>query len=239
MNNFRITSILTLLGMLLASLLASCTASTYQDDSRYVEKSLDLEPFQKIRFEGAYNIKLIQSDSQSVVLSTSESLHDRIRVWVEDGTLRIKTRGNHIQSEEIKVNLSVRNLEEIKVEGGAQLLTEGYFDLGQFKLNVEGGANINMKIKADTFTAYAAGGVNIELEGVATQFTAISEGAGNIDADNLEARFVRCKVSGVGNASVYATEKLDATVEGVGKIGYRGNPTINKSVSGIGWVYRK
>jgi hypothetical protein len=50
---------------------------------------------------------------------------------------------------------------------------------------------------------------------------------------------VICRVSGVGNASVYALKNLDATLEGVGKIGYRGDPVIVKKVNGIGAVYKK
>lgn len=239
MKFFKITSIFTLLGILLATLLSSCTTSINRDHSEFIKKSFDVEDFSSIKFEGAYNIKLAQGDEQSVEVNTSERLHDRIRVWVENGRLHLKTRGNNINSDEILVTITFENIEDIKVEGGAYLTTVGYIDVDNIEINVEGGANIDMKIKADKISTHAAGGVNMEFEGVANEFSAFSEGAGNIDADNLEAKYVKCKVSGVGNASVFATEKLDATVEGVGKIGYRGNPEIEKNVSGIGLVYRK
>ncbi|MBN1927058.1 MAG: DUF2807 domain-containing protein [Prolixibacteraceae bacterium] len=239
MRLLKISSIFTLLGILLATLLTSCTASINRDHSEYVEKNFEVEDFSKIKFEGAYNIKLTQGDEHSVVVKTSEQIHDRVRVWVDDDRLNFKTRGNNINSDEILVSITFKNIENIKIEGGAYLSTVGYIDVDDFEIDVEGGANIDIKIKADRISTHAAGGVNMEFQGVANEFSATSEGAGNIDADNLEAKYVKCKVSGVGNASVFATEKLIATVEGVGKIGYRGNPDIEKNVSGIGLVYRK
>ncbi|HPR60433.1 MAG TPA: DUF2807 domain-containing protein, partial [Prolixibacteraceae bacterium] len=101
------------------------------------------------------------------------------------------------------------------------------------------GANVNMQTKANYIRVKAEGGVNIEIEGVSDELVAISEGAGNIDADRLTAKNVSCRVSGVGNASVYATNELNATIEGVGRIGYRGNPVVNKKVSGIGVVHQR
>jgi hypothetical protein len=239
MRLLKTYSIFTLLGILLASLLASCTTSINRDQSDFVKKTFEVEEFSQLKFEGAYNINLVQGEEQEVIINTSERLHDRIRVWSENGKLHIKTRGNNISSDEILVEITFHKLDDIKIEGGAYLSTRGYIDVNDINIDVEGGANIDMKIKANKITTAAAGGVNMEFEGITNEFIASSEGAGNIDADNLEAKFVRCKVAGVGNASVYATERLDATVEGVGKIGYRGNPEINKNVSGIGLVYRK
>jgi len=38
---------------------------------------------------------------------------------------------------------------------------------------------------------------------------------------------------------VYATDELDVTVSGAGRVTYSGNPKVNKRVSGRGQVIRK
>jgi hypothetical protein len=235
----KASSIWVLLGILLATLLSSCTTDMRRNRVEYIEKSYETESFTKIKFEGGYNIKLIQGDKNAFVMNTSEVLHDKVRIWVDNEMLYVKTKVNNIGTDEIKLTITVNNLESIKIEGGVFLTTVGFLELKEFDLEVEGGANIDMKINSESFRAKASGGVNMELEGTTNLFTAISEGAGNIDADHFEAKIVDCRVAGVGNASVYATEKLDAKVEGLGKIGYRGNPEITKQVNGIGMVYRK
>lgn len=234
----RVSSIFVLFGIFIASLFSSCTTDVRRSQSEYIEKDYEVESFNKIKFEGGYNVKLIKGEKPSFVMNTSQELHNKVKIWVEDGTLHVKTKVNNLGSDEIKLTITVKELENIKIEGGVFLTTSGILEVKDLNLEVEGGAHIDMKLKCESLRAKASGGVNMEFEGTTDRFIAITEGAGNIDADHFEAKDVECRVSGVGNASVFATEKLNATVEGVGKIGYRGNPVINKQVNGIGMVYR-
>jgi hypothetical protein len=239
MKLFRISSIFILLGILLATLLNSCTANMRRSNSVTIEKDYGVDDFNRIKFEGAYNVKLIQGEKPSFVMTTTEQLHNKVKIRVEDSTLYVKSKINNLGTDEIKLLITVNRLEDIKIEGGVFLTSVGFLELKDLNLIVEGSAFINLKLNAEQLRTRASGGVNMEFEGKTDRFYAISEGAGNIDADHLESRIVECRVSGVGNASVFATEKLDATVEGLGKIGYRGDPTVSKQVSGIGMVYRK
>lgn len=203
------------------------------------EKEYDAKDFKRIDFEGAYNIELTQGDATSLTMNTTEELHDKVRIWVSDSVLNVKTNVKNISSDEIKIFITFSQLENIYVKGGAFLKTTGFVDLNDLDIRIEGGASVDMHVTAKKINARAEGAVNMEFQGVVDEFRAISEGAGNIDADELQAKFVDCRVSGVGNASVYATEELNAKVEGLGKISYRGNPTLYKKVDGIGVVYKK
>jgi len=234
-----ISSIFVLLGVLLASLLNSCTTDVRRGQTEYIEKDYNVDSFNRIKFEGAYNVKLIQGEKATVVMTTTKQLHEKIKIRVDNNVLYIKSKINNLGTDEIKLLVTVKDLEDIKIEGGVFLTSLGFLELKDLNLTVEGSAYINLKLNAEQLRARASGGVNMEFEGKTDSFYAISEGAGNIDADHLESKIVECRVSGVGNASVYATEKLDATVEGLGKIGYRGDPSVNKQVNGIGMVYRK
>jgi hypothetical protein len=235
----KISSILVLLGIFLASLFSSCTADMRRNRSVMVEKDYKVENFTKIKLEGGYDVKLVKGDKPSFFMNTTPELHDKVKIWVEDGLLHVKTKVNNLASDEIRLTITVADLESLKIEGGAFVTTVGYLDVKDLDIDVEGGAHIDMKINSESLRAKASGGVNMEFEGKSNNFTAITEGAGNIEADRFEAKDVNCRVSGVGNAAVYATEKLNATVEGVGKISYRGNPEISKQVNGIGMVYRR
>lgn len=239
MKTLKISSIFIWLGILLASLLTSCTSDINRSKLGYVDESYEFDDFKKIKLEGGYNVKLIQGDSCQVTVTASEDLQKNIKVTVEDELLRIKTQTKNIGTEEVKITITFKNIDDIKIEGGVLLTTPQVIKLNNLALNVEGGASIEMQMFADTFRAKAAGGVNMEFSGKVNEFTAISEGAANIDADHLESQDVICRVSGIGNASVFALKNLNASVDGVGKIGYRGDPEIVKKVNGIGAVYKR
>lgn len=232
-------TLLVLFGALLSGTLTSCTSSLKHSNDRTFEKEYDVENFNMIKLEGAYNVEISQGNTESFTMETSEELHEKVRVWVSDDMLHVKTNVKNISSDEIKLLITIKDLSYLKVEGGAFITTNGFLKFEDLDVQIEGGAHIKMQLTANKLKARAEGAVNMEFEGAAEELIAISEGAGNIDADELKAKRVECRVSGVGNASVFATEELDARVEGLGKIGYRGNPTLYKKVDGIGLVYKK
>jgi hypothetical protein len=59
-----------------------------------------------------------------------------------------------------------------------------------------------------------------------------------LDAIDLKTRKVDIKIEGVGAASVIATGNLSASISGIGKIRYKGEPEVFKKIEGIGLVSR-
>lgn len=239
MSRLSFRSVWVLLGILLATLLTSCTSSLRHSTGKETSVGQDIEEFNSIVFEGAYSIELTQGSENTVTVVTTEELQDKVSVWTANKVLNVKSNIKNIGSDEIKVNITFVELNDVAIKGGAFMKTNGFVKLDDFNIKIEGGASIDMKVTAQKIKAKAEGAVNMQFEGITNEFNAISEGAGNIDADKLEAKFVECRVSGVGNASVFATEELNARVEGLGKISYRGNPTLYKKVDGIGVIFRK
>ena len=79
------------------------------------------------------------------------------------------------------------------------------------------------------------GNVNLS-NGNASDLEISLSGVGNIDAQNYQIQHVTINHSGVGNAKIWVTDSLKGSLSGVGKISYKGNPTIAVNVSGVGKV---
>jgi hypothetical protein len=235
----KIASIFFYLGVLLSMLFSSCNSTSSRADNTYDGQQYGLNSFDRIKLSGAYVVDIVQGEEASLTVKASERDHRETRAWVEDGMLYVKSRNKNLSTKEIKLEISVKELKRLWVEGGVNLATVGYLELDSLDLLFQGGANVNFKTKANIVKVKAEGGVNIVLEGVANELIAITEGAGNIDADQLQVKIATCRVSGIGNATVYATEELNATIEGIGRIGYRGEPVVTKQVSGLGVVHRR
>ena len=78
---------------------------------------------------------------------------------------------------------------------------------------------------------------NVTLsEGNATDLAITLSGVGNIDAQNYQVQNVTVEQSGVGDAKIWVTNSMNGTLSGVGDILYKGNPTVNIKVSGVGKV---
>src|SRR5262249_37320437 len=84
------------------------------------------------------------------------------------------------------------------------------------------------------------GAVDLQSSGQTKLVEIRLAGAGNVDAKELHAETVTVNSSGAGSVSVYASEKLDANLTGVGNVEYYGNPkTVNRRISGVGSIQAK
>ncbi|MBN1986565.1 MAG: DUF2807 domain-containing protein [Prolixibacteraceae bacterium] len=208
-----------------------------QDDSGWESKTYELNDFEKIQLEGGYQVYLIQGKENSLLVKASDAdVFDYLKITSDAESLKLKVDREHFNFDRIRLYITFETLERIDIEGGVKLKTKGYLDLNDFAIHVEGGAKIEMNIKADDVEVISEGGVLFELDGVAKSLDVRVSGAGHIDAGELKTKNVTFRVEGVGTGNVYATDKLYAQIEGVGKIKYRGNPEVTKNIEGLGSV---
>jgi hypothetical protein len=151
-------------------------------------------------------------------------------------SLSLTITKKHFDFDKLILYITFTELEEIDLEGGMCLETVGYVNLKDFYLHVAGGADIEMNLKANNVRVVGEGGVKIELDGIADNLSATISGAGYLNANDLKTKRTDCRIEGACAASVYATDYLNASISGVGKIRYKGNPEVIKKVEGLGLV---
>lgn len=212
-----------------------CSAATknWDDD---IERTYEVSNFDKIYLEGGYKVILQQSASPGLRIKADEEAFEYIRVESNERTLRLTITKKHFDFERMILYISFTDLRKLHVEGGVKLETVGFVDLDEFDLEVEGGALVEMGMKVNDLTVIGEGGVSFKLRGVAKKLQARISGAGRLDAEDLKTETVSFKIEGAGWGSVYATDYLDAQINGVGKIKYKGNPRIDKDIQGVGIV---
>ena len=66
-----------------------------------------------------------------------------------------------------------------------------------------------------------------------------TSGAAKIDTHNLRASRAVVDSSGASKVDIDASEQLDVTVSGPSTVTYRGDPVVNKNVSGPGKVEKR
>lgn len=232
----RITSLTFALGLLVSKLLAAPVVPVEQSWDDNDTRTYKVQPFNKIYLEGAYKVILEQGTQPGLRIKTDEDNFQYIDVQSDAQSLNLKVTKKHFDFDELILYVTFNNLEKLVVEGGINLETKGYIDLKDFYLLVEGGASIEMNMKADHLKVIGQGGVKFELDGIANELDASIAGAGYLNALDLKTKKTDVRIEGVGAGSVYATDVLNATISGVGKIRYKGDPQVYKKIEGIGIV---
>jgi hypothetical protein len=232
----RISSLIFALGLMVARLFASPVEPVQQnwDDSNI--RTYQIQPFSKIHLEGTFKVVLEQGSLPGLRIKTEESNFKYIDVTSDSQSLSLKITKKHFDFDELILYITFKELEELYVEGGISLETKGYVELKDFYLHAEGGANIQMNLKANKVKIVGQGGMKLEFDGVADELEASLSGAAYMDAIDLKTKKTEIRIEGVGTGSVYATDELNATISGVGKIRYKGDPKVFKKVEGIGLV---
>jgi len=234
----RITSLIFALGLLVSKLFASPVMPVEQPWDDTDIRTYSIQPFTKIYLEGTYKVILEQGTQCGLRIKTDEDNFKYIDVQSDAESLSLKIVKKHFDFDELILYITFKDLEKLVIEGGINLETKGYIDLKDLYLHVEGGANIEMNIKAKRIDVAGQGGVKFEFDGIADELISSISGAGYLDASDLKTKKCDIKIEGVGAGSVYATESLNATISGVGKIKYKGDPQIYKKIEGIGVVSR-
>lgn len=234
----RITSLTFALGLLVSRLFADPVVPVGQSWDDSDTRTYHVQPFTKIYLEGAYKVILEQGTQPGLRIKTDEDNFQYIDVQSDAQSLNLKVTKKHFDFDELILYITFKDLEKLVIEGGISLETKGYVDLKDFYLHVEGGASIEMNMKADHFTLIGQGGVKFEFDGIANELDASIAGAGYLNAMDLKTKKTDIKIEGFGAGSVYATDVLNATISGVGKIRYKGDPQVYKKIEGIGLVSR-
>lgn len=185
------------------------------------EQRRALPAFHSVSIQGPVMLVLDAGKAQSVVLRGDDKFFNRVDTKVVDGKLLItfprdKKNNMHLDSD-MKILIGVPALKAFFVEGA-----------GSAELNNLSGEFVDIGFQ---------GAGRLAANGKVGQLKLNAQGVGDVDTKGLLAQRANVNFEGIGAVKVYASERLDASVQGMGSLNYYGNPrTVNKSVDGIGSV---
>lgn len=208
-------------------------------DGQVVSKSHTIKSFNTIDLYGAYNVTLAKGTESSISLDTDENLHDLVYVESDGGVLKISSqRESVLRPSRMDLHIVYADrLEKISVSGACKLSANEKLITEKLHLNLSGASDLHLELEVESMLTSVSGAGNIHLRGMATSHHIELSGASNLRAEALITKITNVSLSGAGSAQVYATERLDASLSGVGKIEYGGDPKekfIN--TSGLGSI---
>jgi hypothetical protein len=156
---------------------------------------------------------------QSLLVRGSDKFLNGLTSEVVNGELRLRMRDKSVTTthDDQRIVIKLPQLRAFDAEGA-----------GEIKLN---------NIRSERLDVNYRGAGSMAISGQVKTFKMSAEGVGEVDSKALVANDVDIRFQGVGDVKVYAKDRLDAKVQGMGSLSYYGNPrVVNKSVAGIGSV---
>ncbi len=214
-----------------------------QGSGNVITETRQVSSFDSIDLSGSGEVIVTQGGSESLTIETDDNVMQYVRAEVEGGTLKlglvtgIQTGVNVQSTSRLVFYVGVDDLKGLNISGSGHIESDGV-DTNSLGAVVSGSGNIQIaELSASEVKTEISGSGEINLAGdVSAQNVTIS-GSGKYQGGDLCSETVKVSVSGSGNATVCATESLDADVSGSGSVNYYGQPSsINTSGSGSGKI---
>ncbi len=240
-NNLIHRPVFMIMMMAIALNLSSCQftdANAIKGSGELTTESHTLGFFSEIDLRGAYSVTLSQGGNAMLTIETDDNLHELIKVELIDEKLSIVSdRETVLRPTRMDLFITYPEIHQLSIQGAGKVTTTEKILTDNLFLDMSGAADLHLDIETESLHTRVSGAGNIYLRGMATHHHIELSGASNLKADELICKHTIISLSGAGSAAVYASETLKASMSGVGKITYHGDP-IEKTIkkSGLGSI---
>lgn len=238
-KNRHIKLVIIIMGAFLLSACSITGLNVTRGSGEITTQIRSVSEFDAIQINGAGELIISQGNSESLEIQAEDNIIEELTSDVQGSTLILGFRDNFLRrqiipTERITYNLEVVDLSEVTINGAADMDIKS-LETGSLALIINGAGNITVnQLISDRLTVEISGTATIEVEGQVSQQFVTIEGAGNFKAGDLQTSSTSIEITGVGNATVWATENLDISIDGGGNLRYYGSPNITKDINGLG-----
>ncbi len=198
----------------------SNTDATIRGSGRVVTESRTVETCEGVTIKSVGEVYVTQSETQSIRVEADDNIMSSVVSENQSGILVEGLKDGSYSNTTVRIYVSLKNIRFLTIEGAGNIETVSPITFPSLSCIINGAGNITLRGQGDDISC-------------------ILNGAGNFNAKLFTAKNFSVILNGAGNCTATVTEKLDATVNGVGTVTYYGNPASLKTViAGIGHITR-
>ena len=184
-------------------------------------------PFTQVRLEGMGKLVFDASvPPLTIRVIADQGLLSAIRTEVAGSRLSLKEEGiSGPGSWELEYRLAApSDLEEVTLSGMGSIESNSLLKTGDLTLALDGMGKIQLEVQSQNVMVRQQGQGEVVVTGNADQVEVRADGLGKVVLAGLLAKQADVESNGVGEVSVYASEKLKVRANGLGAVHFSGHP---------------
>jgi len=191
--------------------------------------------FTQIESGGSWDVEITKGSKDEVRLEANSFDLSRVITELDGERLEIKLEKGNWKNVDLKVYITVRELESVGTSGSGDMQLRSDFGARNFSIGLSGSGSLSTrKINAEKLDIGMSGSGRVTIEGGRAESASIGQsGSGNLEAIDFVAGTAEIGKSGSGTTSIGVTDALTVAASGSGNVYYRGDPE-NKRVSASG-----
>lgn len=209
-------------------LLSGCINNSISGNGNVTEEIFEMVSFNKIRAGHNFDVILIPSDSEKVVVTMDENLFDYTEIGVKNGELIIRATKNFRNVKSKVVKVYYKNLQQLTVSSAANVTSNNILKADKLLLSVSSAADVDLELRCNELQLDVSSAGDAKLKGKVSVLKADASSSGDIKAFGLKADSANISASSAGDVKIYIDKEASLEATSAGDIKYRGNPVIKK-----------
>lgn len=228
------------LHFILLLIVSNLASQTMKGNGKLKTETVALTGFKHLVCQGNFSITLIQGEQEGVRISTDENLIELFQIRMEGEVLFITMLADIRKFEELKVYLSVRELQSITLLNQVQMESKQVLHFDDLSIFTSGTTQINCEFFATRLIMDLYDQCYASLKGYAEILSINAHDESELDAENLQSE--KCKIisTGYSEVSVNCKKELKLKVTGLSNVYYTGEPKITERIfSSSGFIVKR
>ncbi len=157
--------------------------NTIKGEGEVAEKEFDLSSFEELTLSNAWDVKLIQSGENKLVVKANENLIEDLKIDQDDKTLKIGTKSNdnigRADSKLITLYFS-GNLTMLKASSGVNLFATEQLNFNDINISSSSGSDVELDVKTQKLNCNSSSGSDMKLKISSTDVVANSSSGSDL-----------------------------------------------------------
>ena len=207
---------------------------------KIITQTRNVQDFTKIRLSYPAQVFISQGETESLTIEADDNVAAAIRTQVVNGVLDISNLHDHLMTisptQTPKITIVVKNLAELDFESAGEIQLDG-LKTDALKMLMNGAGSVKLdNVQLSSLDCNLNGVGSVQASGAADTINVRVQGLGSFNGGDLHSQAAIVNLSGMGSATVWADNNLNADVSGMGSVNYYGNAQVSKTVEGLGSV---
>ncbi len=222
--------------LFLVAILFSLTAAA-QEDGRKIE-TRNVASFDKVRVSKGINVTLVEGETPQAEIHIKNADLSDVITESKKNILTLKMKTKIYKDVSVQVFVTYQTLREISVGAGGSVDGKTTLFADQLMMDAGMDGSIELDVDVDVLEA-SVSAARITLAGEAQTIEVKATTGGKFEGKELKSKKAYVKANTGGNATVWATELLDASAGTGGTVEYTGNPPKVETKETLGGTIKK
>lgn len=219
----------------IASVFQSCVYINKDEDippRGETTRTYDFRNFDELEISDAIRVNVVSGSAFEVSATGERNDLDDLNIFVQDGKLTARYNNSWKKRQRMDIDIMMPDLAGVDFSGAVNARIEDFVNLPSVEIELSGASQCDFEGTGTTLKFDINDASRLNTFGKMKFLDGEASGASQLNAFELETEESDLDVSGASNAKVWVTRLLDVKASGASNVRYRGNPKVEKEVTG-------